>query len=59
MTPSKLLAALMTQRVVGGVGSVAAVSGVLDADGVNQALERINQSIAKFSARHPERSAGA
>lgn len=53
------LGALNTHLLVGGAAAVAAASGVLDADGVNQALERINQSIAQFSASHPERSAGA
>lgn len=53
------LGALNTHLLVGGAAAVAAASGVLDADGVSQALERINQSIAQFSASQPERSSGA
>jgi len=53
------LGALNTHLLVGGAAAVAAASGVLDADGVNQALERIDQSIARFNASHPERTSGA
>ncbi|WP_065257473.1 hypothetical protein [Pseudomonas bananamidigenes] len=53
------LGALNTHLLVGGAAAVAAASGVLDADGVNQALERIDQSIARFNVSHPERTSGA
>jgi hypothetical protein len=53
------LGALNTHLLVGGAAAVAAASGVLDAEGVNQALERINQSIAQFSAIAAERTPSA
>lgn len=49
------LGALHTHLLVGGAAAVAAASGVLDAENVDQALERINQSIARFSGGLAER----
>ncbi|MDI2593122.1 hypothetical protein POF45_17050 [Pseudomonas sp. 681] len=53
------LGALNTHLLVGGAAAVAAASGVLDAEGVSQALERINTSIAQFSAIASERTPSA
>ncbi|WP_085639513.1 MULTISPECIES: hypothetical protein [unclassified Pseudomonas] len=53
------LGALNTHLLVGGAAAVAAATGALDGEGVDQALERINQSIARFSANLAERAANA
>ncbi|WP_017901945.1 hypothetical protein [Pseudomonas asplenii] len=50
------LGALNTHLLVSGAAAVAAATGVLDAEGVTGAIERIDQSIARFSAHLCERT---
>ncbi|KPA97666.1 MULTISPECIES: hypothetical protein [Pseudomonas] len=50
------LGALNTHLLVSGAAAVAAATGVLDAEAVTGAIERIDQSIARFSAHLCERT---
>lgn len=50
------LGALNTHLLVSGAAAVAAATGVLDAESVTGAIERIDQSIARFSAHLSERT---